>query len=389
MRFRNIFRAADHDGMECRGDNQQAKTCDLSWCTGSGAGDDLLAPSASSADSNTLFAPSASSADSNTTIPWLVFLLAGLAAALLCWLLFLLLQQREVRRLLQSLQSWCSPHSRSQNDQDSPCHMRRLGLAPYMEMLDGGFNRSSPNCGRDDCSLPWSDPVDSPRSSAQDFSASSVSRALLPGQPQDACDAFVQSKVIMCPQQHELKEAARQRPWKCDWHSQAGVSGLCPHGFGRHGDHAARRFRCAQCDFDLCEKCHKALKRHAGKRKPSKEVMDVMVAQPSSRQPSSRDVMASPSTESGRPGRRAQGATSSARPRGAVDLPTQRLRQDEGSEVSGSSSAVLPVFCSGVGSFAQSQPQHLTASVQTWFSDVSRLFEFQRQESDVVDLRQV
>merc|ERR1712187_212350 len=83
--------------------------------------------------------------------------------------------------------------------------------------------------------------------------------------PEDATLGLMQvpeSGMITCPKGHELAAFKKKGDWNCD---------MCGRRSKEHKKKMQQRYRCAQCDYDLCEECVKSL-RPEGATSESKKV---------------------------------------------------------------------------------------------------------------------
>jgi len=63
-----------------------------------------------------------------------------------------------------------------------------------------------------------------------------------------------QTEVVTCPRFHELRLPRHpRRTWICDGRR---LPGGCKSGISDFGPHRIARFRCEECDYDLCKECH-------------------------------------------------------------------------------------------------------------------------------------
>lgn len=247
VRSRTIFRKALYEGEICEGGWKQQKICHGTGCPGGPPEDEEVGP------------PGAWYAN-----PWFVHVLAFLAIVLCCCLSVFLLKKFRIRMVLVDQQRKEGP----EDDDELSEGDSRMGLlhAPGNSRVSPEARLASlrgelPGAGRSGGTPPARAPQREVQVQAWQPDSSSVLPAdgtQLAGQ----FDSGVQTTVATCRKGHELKEvvgAQAKKRWSCDaqWRSagDAQAAAGCPHGRASLGKHGVR-YRCDECDFDLCDKCY-------------------------------------------------------------------------------------------------------------------------------------
>lgn len=230
------------NGHPCSGEWSEKKTCFVAACSA----EPIL-----HRDPTQL--PTVAPEDVAGVGPWWRLLIGVLVGVLACGLLVWVAKQFKFRLVLVDKKQAIDPEDDEASEENSRmCLLDDESISPGSRTLSPAQN-----------------------SEASPFAISAPTSWRRPVTPTaDVAETEVQTQQVKCPHGHVLEDMSgsqRVRKWTCDVRFRSNGA-ACPSGRTALAVHDCKRYRCQECNFDICEDCHRRMYEFSRTAGPSSDV---------------------------------------------------------------------------------------------------------------------